>query len=289
MLFLVTHPDCTRYHTPGHPEAPFRVRDSVAHLKKTELALAWEEAVAAPEAVLARAHDADHIARIRAAAHDFDADTAAHPDIATHAARSVGAALQCLQHVLNEPAHTAFSLMRPPGHHATRNRAMGFCYFNQAAIAALEARAAGVAKVGIYDFDVHHGNGTEEILHNQPGITFHSIHQYPCYPGTGSHSHDNCHNYPVAPASPRAHYRDILAKAFDDLRLEKPDLIVVSAGFDAYSQDPLAEGTLEREDYEWLGRSLRETGIPFLSILEGGYSRNLPELIEAYLRGSEKS
>ena len=114
---------------------------------------------------------------------DFDADTPAYPQIAAHARRSVGGALQALQSA--RAGEMAFSLMRPPGHHATRNGAMGFCYLNSIAIAALEARAAGFQRVAVFDFDVHHGNGTEDILLDQPGCAFFSVHQYPCYPGTG--------------------------------------------------------------------------------------------------------
>src|ERR1043166_6720508 len=144
---------------------------------------------------------------------------------------------------------TVFSLMRPPGHHATRKRAMGFCYLNSIAIAALEALATGAKRVAVYDFDVHHGNGTEAIVLNQPGAAFFSIHQFPCYPGTGRQNvGDNCFNYPVAPQTPRSEYRHVLASALEQLQRFKPDLVGVSAGFDAYARDPLAQETLEAED-----------------------------------------
>jgi len=178
--------------------------------------------------------------------------------------------------------------MRPPGHHATRDRAMGFCYLSSIAIATLEARATGAKRVAVYDFDVHHGNGTEAILLNQPGTAFISIHQYPCYPGTGTENvGDNCFNYPVAPQTPRAEYRRVLASAFERLKAFKPDIVAVSAGFDAYARDPLAQETLEAEDYYWLGQSVRKLGVPAFSLLEGGYSSDLPELIFAYLKGLE--
>src|SRR5207237_641624 len=152
----------------------------------------------------------------------------------------------------------AFSLMRPPGHHATRDRAMGFCYLSNVAIAVLEALATGTKRVAVYDFDVHHGNGTEAILLNQPGAAFFSIHQYPCYPGTGGRNvGDNCFNSPVPPQTPRQEYRKILSTALDRLRKFKPELVAVSAGFDAYVRDPLAHETLEAEDYHWLGEQFR--------------------------------
>jgi acetoin utilization deacetylase AcuC-like enzyme len=187
---------------------------------------------------------------------------------------------------LARAGETAFSLMRPPGHHATRESAMGFCYLNSVAIAALEARAAGCQRVAVFDFDVHHGNGTEDILLDQPGCAFISIHQSPCYPGTGRADRGgNCFNFPVRPGTPRLEYRAILEKAFERLKKFQPDLIAVSAGFDAYRNDPLADGTLEAEDYHWLGESLRSLPAPSFSVLEGGYSEELPQLILAYLSG----
>jgi len=176
--------------------------------------------------------------------------------------------------------------MRPPGHHATREQSMGFCYLNNIAIAVLEATATGSKRVAVFDFDVHHGNGTEAILLNQPGIEFFSVHQHPAYPNTGAANRGrNCFNYPVAPCAPRATYRAALVHALGDLKHFRPDLVAVSAGFDAYAHDPLAQGSLLAEDYHWLGQSLRELNVPFFSVLEGGYSRDLPELVLSYLKG----
>ena len=142
--------------------------------------------------------------------------------------------------------------------------------------------------MAVFDFDVHHGNGTEAILRDQPHTAFYSVHQFPLYPGTGgANAGNNCFNFPVAPGTTREEYRKTLHRALDDLKVFKPDLVGVSAGFDAYSGDPLAEGTLEAEDFHWLGKSLREVGVPFFSLLEGGYSKDLPELILAYLKGVE--
>ncbi|HEY2329687.1 MAG TPA: histone deacetylase [Verrucomicrobiae bacterium] len=148
------------------------------------------------------------------------------------------------------------------------------------------AAATGAKRVAVFDFDVHHGNGTEDVLLNQPGLEFFSIHQHPAYPNTGAENRGrNCFNYPVAPGASRTTYRAALQHALDDLKHFRPDLVAVSAGFDAYAHDPLAEGTLLAEDFHWLGKSLRELQIPFFSLLEGGYSRDLPELIFAYLKG----
>ena len=165
---------------------------------------------------------------------------------------------------------------------------MGFCYLNNVAIAVLEAAATGAKQVAVFDFDVHHGNGTEAILLNRPGTAFFSIHLFPCYPGTGGENvGTNCFNYPVAPGLPRQDYRAALARALGDLKKFRPDLVAVSAGFDAYVRDPLVPGMLVVDDFYWLGQSLRALGVPLFSLLEGGYSRDLPELIFAYLKGVE--
>ena len=183
----------------------------------------------------------------------------------------------------------AFSLMRPPGHHATGGQAMGFCYLNQIAIAALAAKARGTDRVAIWDFDAHHGNGTEAILHGRDGFLFTSVHQFPGYPGTGTASFDNCHNWPVAPRTPRKQHMAALRESLDAAIAFQPGLVLVSAGFDAYAQDPLTAMTLETEDFATLGRWLRESGLPAAAILEGGYSLDLPLLIDAFLSAWENA
>ena len=283
----ITDSRCTAYSSPGHPERPARVSRTVERLKnQSDVKITWVEPLAVDEEVIERAHSKEHITRVKAAAHDFDGDTPTHPDIFEHARRSVGGALQALKSA--RAGEIAFSLLRPPGHHATRDRAMGFCYLSSIAIATLEALASGTKKIAVFDFDVHHGNGTEAILLNQPDAVFFSIHQHPCYPGTGTKNvGDNCFNYPVAPRTPRDQYRKILEKALEELKKTKPTLVAVSAGFDAYARDPIAQETLEAEDFYWLGKSIRSLGIQAFSVLEGGYSNDLPDLILAYLKGIE--
>ncbi|MDB6125677.1 MAG: Histone deacetylase superfamily [Pedosphaera sp.] len=283
---IITDEHCIEYSRPGHPESPARISRTHEKLRsQTDLPITWAKPLPVEDKVLLRAHTPEHIAALDQDG-DFDADTPAYPNIAQHARRSVGAALEALKSA--RAGEMAFSLMRPPGHHATRNRPMGFCYLNSVAITTLEALATGAKRVAVYDFDVHHGNGTEAILLNQPNTAFFSIHQFPCYPGTGSADvGNNCFNFPVAPATPRGQYRKILSNALERLKQFKPDLIAVSAGFDAYARDPLAQETLEVEDFHWLGQSLRNLSIPLFSLLEGGYSDDLPELILAYLKGLE--
>jgi acetoin utilization deacetylase AcuC-like enzyme len=282
---IITDERCTGYSSPGHPERPARISRTLEKLRsQKELDLIWAEPRALPDEVIGRAHSKEHIARVRAAADDFDGDTPAYPNIAAHAQRSVGGAVAALDAA--RAGETVFSLLRPPGHHATRDRAMGFCYFNSIAIAVLEALASGTQRAAVYDFDVHHGNGTEAILRDHPQAAFYSIHQHPCYPGTGTKDvGKNCFNYPVAPRIPRDEYRKVLNRALDDLKMFKPDLVAVSAGFDAYARDPLAQETLEADDYFWLGEQMRLLGVPVVSLLEGGYSNDLPDLILSYLKG----
>ncbi len=285
---IITDERCTGYSSAGHPERPARISKTLEKLRsQKELAITWAEPLAVTEETLLRAHSKEHLARVKAAAGEFDGDTPAHPNLFDHACRSVGGALHGLKAA--RVGETAFSLLRPPGHHATRDRAMGFCYFSSVAIAVLEALATGVKRAAVFDFDVHHGNGTEAILKDVPGAAFFSIHQHPCYPGTGTRNvGNNCFNFPVPPRTPRAEYRKVLAKALEELKAFKPDLVAVSAGFDAYARDPLAQETLETEDFHWLGQSIRQLGIPAVSALEGGYSSDLPELILAYLKGLEE-
>ena len=241
----------------------------------------WREPEAATEAALLRAHSREHVERIRAAAHPFDADTPAYQDIYERAARGAGAAIQVANEALS--GRRAFSLMRPPGHHATRDRAMGFCYFSHIAIAALNALENGAERVAIWDFDAHHGNGTEDIVAGNPRLAFASIHQFPGYPGTGTRSFANVHNFPVAPMTPRAKHVADVRRALDELTAFEPDLLLISAGFDAYRGDPITEMSLEMEDFATFGTWLAELDIPAGAILEGGYSDELPELIDTFL------
>jgi acetoin utilization deacetylase AcuC-like enzyme len=284
---IITDERCTGYFRAGHPENPRRVAATVARLQsQTELPVVWvTPGEIVPDEIILRAHAPEVLARL-VVPEDFDEDTPFHENIAAFARASVTASLDALRAARN--GETVFSLMRPPGHHATRKKSMGFCYFNNIAIAALEARATGAKRVAVFDFDVHHGNGTEDILLNQAGVEFFSVHEHPSYPHTGAeNAGHNCFNYPVTPGTSRLTYRAKLAHALDDLRSFRPDLIAVSAGFDAYVRDPLAEGTLLPEDFHWLGQSLRALNVPFFSLLEGGYSKDLPELILAYLKGVE--
>lgn len=282
-MIIVHDPRCTGYSAPGHPERPARIQTSAPFLRQRHPDWEWREPKPAEEAALLRAHSLDHVERIRAAAQAFDADTPAYPGIYGHALRGAGAAIDVAREALRMTP--AFSLMRPPGHHAMRGRAMGFCYFSNIAIAALDALENGAERVAIWDFDAHHGNGTEDIVANNPRIAFASIHQFPGYPGTGTRSFANIHNFPVAPLTPRREHVAEVRRALDKLITFKPDVLLVSAGFDAYVGDPITEMSLAVDDFATFGSWLRETEIHSGAILEGGYSDELPELIDAFLSG----
>jgi acetoin utilization deacetylase AcuC-like enzyme len=278
---------CLEYSAPGHPERPARIALSVPLLKERHPDWEWRIPKPASEVALLRAHSRDHVERIRSATRDFDADTPVHPKIYEHALRSAGAAIDTARAALS--GERAFSLMRPPGHHATRDRAMGFCYFNNVAIAALDTLDNSAKRAAIWDFDAHHGNGTEAIVANNSRVAFASIHQFPGYPGTGTKSFANVTNYPLGPGTPRNHHVEVAKRALEKLVEFKPDLLLVSAGFDAYARDPLVQMTLGREDFAMFGEFLRDIDTPTAVILEGGYSEDLPEMIDAFLTAWTKN
>jgi len=287
---------CTDYSRVGHPERPERIGATVPLLQAQHRDWRWQTPEPATEEMLLRAHSRAHLDLVENATQDFDADTAAHPRIYEYAARATGAAVAAARAA--REGERAFSLMRPPGHHATRDRAMGFCYFNHIAVAAVEVLESGIGfqpmsigssarcrchRVAIWDFDAHHGNGTEEIMADNSRIAFASVHQFPGYPGTGMRSFGNVHNFPIAPQTPRATHVAEVRRALDQLLTFQPDVLLVSAGFDAYIGDPITDMTLVADDFATFGRWLRECEVPAAAILEGGYSDALPELIDAFL------
>jgi acetoin utilization deacetylase AcuC-like enzyme len=272
----------TEYGNSEHPERPERLLTTVPHLRKVLPQLVWECPFVAEDTALLLAHDEVHLARLRQPV-DFDSDTPYYTDIDQHARRAVGGALLAVESA--RKGETAFSLLRPPGHHAKRAQAMGFCYLNSIAVAALNALNGGCERVAIWDFDAHHGNGTEAIVTGNERILFASIHQYPGYPGTGTHSFQNILNWPVPPMTDGEMHAAKVKEALDRLVAFRPDLLLVSAGFDAYLNDPITNLRLEAEHFYRFGTWLREINIPVAAILEGGYSAELPGLIESFIRG----
>lgn len=280
-MIVFYDPRSAEYSAAGHPERPARVLASAQYLRAAHLDWEWREPNEASDELLLRAHTPEHVERVRHARHDFDHDTPAYPGIFGHAARASGAACAVVRASLG--GEHAFSLMRPPGHHAMRDQAMGFCFFNHIAVAALDALAQGAERVAIWDFDAHHGNGTEAIVVGNERIAFASIHQFPGYPGTGIKSSGNVHNFTVRPYAQRTIHRDAVERALSKLLEFRPDLILVSAGFDAFSGDPITQMTLEGEDFATFGKWLRDANVAAGAILEGGYSDDLPQLIDSFL------
>ena len=292
-MLILHDPRCAGYGSSMRPEQPARVIRSAEHLRRAHPDWRWREPDASDgaDAILFTAHTAAHVKRL-GQPRDFDADTPFFPEIGEHARRSVAAAVGAARHALSaRPAEPVFSLLRPPGHHATADRAMGFCYLNQIAIAALVAQAKlGARRVAVWDFDAHHGNGTEAVLLGRAGILFTSVHQHPAYPGTGTQDHaPNVRNWPVPPRSPRLRHLQALRESFDAVLAFAPDLILVSAGFDAYARDPITSMTLEAEDFATLGGWLGQTRRPAAAVLEGGYHDDLPLLIDAFLTAWDKA
>jgi acetoin utilization deacetylase AcuC-like enzyme len=293
-VIIFHDPRCVEYSAPRHPERPARIITTVPVLRERHPKWEWRQPRAATDDELLRAHSREHLGKVASSKRDFDVDTPVYPKIDMHARQAAGAAIQAAEAALSQ--QRAFSLMRPPGHHAARDRAMGFCYYSNIAVAALHALESGSAesgsgssaggrchKVAIWDFDAHHGNGTEAIVAHNERIRFASVHQHPAYPGTGAKSFANIDNYPVAPGTARGKHVRIARESLERLLEFKPDLLLVSAGFDAYARDPLVQMTLETEDFAAFGHWLGKVNLPTAAILEGGYSDDLPELIDAFL------
>ena len=283
---LIYHdPICATYESTGHPEAPFRVVQTAAALREAHPGWSWRVPNPAADEDILRAHGADYARDVEQGKADFDADTPRYSDLGGHARRAAGSALDVMAAAL--AGEKAFSLMRPPGHHALRDRAMGFCYFNNIAIAARAAQARGVGRVAVWDFDAHHGNGTEALLRGVEGTRFVSIHQLPGWPGTGADSFGNVFNFPVPPYAEAEEHMAALADSWQAVLTFEPELVLVSAGFDAYVGDPITQMSLREDDFVTLGRWIRESGLPAGAILEGGYSRELPALVGGFLAAWE--
>ncbi len=294
---LVSHPDCGRHDTGWrHPEHVGRLRAIPRALRDDpELYLALRHAEGRHASVdeLALAHDRAYIASVRDAAASggatLDPDTIVSEGSWDAARAAAGCVLEAIDLAMSGEAVRSFCAVRPPGHHALRNQAMGFCLFGNAALGARYARSRhGVERVLIVDWDVHHGNGTQSLVEADPGIHFVSMHQWPWYPGTGAAGdrgpHGSVWNVPRPPGLPASGYVDALRGAIDAATSGfRPDLVIVSAGFDSLAGDPLGGFTLEVDDVAGLARELASRadswcGGRVVATLEGGY---VPERVGA--------
>jgi acetoin utilization deacetylase AcuC-like enzyme len=285
---LYEHPVFLEHHVPaGHPERPDRLRalnaalehENFKSLKRLEAPIANEDAVtlAHPESFLIEVIRAMPEEGVR----QIESDTHASPESLKAALTGIGGAMAGVDDVFTGKADNVFVASRPPGHHAEHDKVMGFCLFNNVAIAARHAQKAhGAERVAIIDFDVHHGNGTQDIFWADPSVLYCSTHQMPLYPGTGSKNETGAGNIVNAPLSPNddsASFRDaVRSRILPALHNFRPDIVIISAGFDAHYRDPLAQINLVGEDFDWITGQLMDiagkyAGNRVVSVLEGGY------------------
>lgn len=299
---LISHPSFEKHDTgPGHPESADRVRSILISLNKPEFAsLIRKNASRATENNIRLIHPQKHIDLILAGVpesghHYVDGDTVLSPASGEAAFYAAGAVCGAVDAIVKGEAENAFCLVRPPGHHAEPERAMGFCIFNNIAIAAEYARKNhGLQRIAIIDFDVHHGNGTQAAFYSQANVLYASTHQSPLYPGTGSVDETgvgNIFNAPLPAGSGRVEFQKALEqKIFPALHHFKPELLLISAGFDAHRDDPLASLNLVEADYAWVTTKLIEIAGQYsqgriISVLEGGYNLEaLANSVDSHVR-----
>jgi acetoin utilization deacetylase AcuC-like enzyme len=285
MIALLTNPEQSRHHAEGHPERPERVIAILEAIAVSGLQLRPEPALPAAESLIQQIHDPGYVAMLdRAAASGggyLDPDTYLTPDSMVAARTAAGAMVEGVERVLHGRVQHAVALVRPPGHHAERARAMGFCLVNNVAVGIAAAREKNVRRIAVLDFDVHHGNGTQHSFEHDPEVFYASTHQYPFYPGTGSAgergAHGNVLNVPLASGSGDRAFLDAWEKTIGPaLDAFKPELLLVSAGFDAHRDDPLAGLEVTTDGYRELTRLINGWAMADCEgrtvwALEGGY------------------
>lgn len=286
---LYTHPSFEKHDTGlGHPECAERIRAILTSLESPQFSsLIRKTARRATENEIRLIHPQQYIDRIVAAipknGHQYiDGDTVVSPASAEAAFNAAGAVCDAIDRICHGEADNGFCVVRPPGHHAEPNRAMGFCLFNNIAIGAEYAKKNhGIGKVAIIDFDVHHGNGTQAAFYHDPNVLYASTHESPLYPGTGQPNETgvgNIFNAPLSSGSARGEFQKAMEeRIFPALSRFKPEMLLISAGFDAHRNDPLASLNLVEDDYAWITLKLMEFADQYcegkcVSVLEGGYN-----------------
>jgi len=299
---LLSHPACLDHLTPpGHPERPDRLRAINQVLGEERFnSLARGEAPEGDLDSVALCHGEHYITELRHVAPAsglvyIDGDTSMSPGTWEAVMRGVGGAVAATDAIMTGKHDNAFVAVRPPGHHAEKSTPMGFCFFDNAAIAARHAqRKYGIARVAVVDFDVHHGNGTQDIFWSDKSVMYCSTHQMPLFPGTGARGergeHDNIVNAPLRPEDGGVQFRAAFENAIlPELQKFAPELLIISAGFDAHMRDPLASLNLRAEDFGWVTKKLMDVadqsaGGRVVSVLEGGYDlQGLSESVAAHV------
>ena len=286
MIALLANPAQSGHHADGHPERPERVTAILEAIAGSGLGLTAQPSPTAPEALIQRVHDPRYVAMLDRAADSgggyLDADTYITPESMLAARTAAGAVVEGVKRVLHGSANHALAVVRPPGHHAEHASAMGFCLLNNIAVGLQAARLEGIRRIAILDFDVHHGNGTQHSVQDDAEVFYASTHQYPFYPGTGSAgehgAHGNVVNVPLTSGSDdRLFLRAWEKKIGPALEAFKPELLLVSAGFDAHEDDPLAGLEVTTDGYRELTRMIKSWAIEYCAgrsvwALEGGYN-----------------
>jgi acetoin utilization deacetylase AcuC-like enzyme len=307
MTLLYTDPLFLRHETGRHPERPERLRSISARLEQAGLVEQCTRGSYSPltEDAVRKVHNPPVVEHVKQAAREggewLDGDTFVSPASFDVALAAAGACAAAVEAVLSGADRTALCLVRPPGHHATPRRSMGFCLFNNVALAASHAKQRGLSRILVIDWDVHHGNGTQDIWYDDPEVMFFSIHRYGhgFYPGTGAAGETGTgaglgftRNEPVRYGTPRAEYHARFRKALEESAAKiRPELVLLSAGFDAHKDDPIGSLGLETEDFAVLTRAVVEVakahaGGRLVSCLEGGYNLDaLAESVQVHLEG----